>query len=308
MELSQRNINLLINNYIPFINEISIDFNYDENIKHLLFVIVPAFIAKYGVVNEPIILKCFKNVKICIKKHDNNISASYVRNLIKDKDGYKTNKIITINPFSMSSLSKILDNVIHEFNHAVNSINNEIIEEEKEIKIRAGLTYISYNKSDLSLINNKNEIILEELLNTSQTEDILNIIKSFESYDIENSEVSNVIYTISHELGNNNYESDAYYVQKQICLNLINNKTFIPTVNNLRLKGNVSEIPKLFDDVIGRDNCYKKLNELLNDMHLLIIKYDSSKILKNKYLNKIKELANDVTNLIKEYEIKCIFR
>ena len=125
MELNQSNINLLINNYIPFVDEISNKYNYDTNIKHLLYVIVHAFIAKYSPTNELTILNCFKNVKIYIKEHDKNVTASFSRSLINDENGYKTNKIITINPFSLSSLSKILDNIIHEFNHAVNSVNNE---------------------------------------------------------------------------------------------------------------------------------------------------------------------------------------
>ena len=308
MNINQNNINLLFDNYIPFVNEISNEFNYDDNIRHLLYLIVPAFIAKYSPTNEPTILNCFKNVKIYIKEHDKNVTASFSRSLINDENGYKTNKIITINPFSLSSLSKILDNIIHEFNHAVNSVNNEIVEDDKYIKIRSGIAYIKYNKDDLTILDNQDEVVLEEVLNTAQTEDILNIIKSFGDYNIENSEISNTIYTLSHEIGNNNYESDSYYVQKQICFNLINNKTFIPTVNKLRFKGNVDEIPKLFDDVMGSPNNFTKLNKLMNEIHQLLIKYDSNKMLKNKYLNRIKELVNEVNSLIREYELKCIFR
>ena len=41
-----------------------------------------------------------------------------------------------------------------------------------------------------------NALTLEEILNTAQTEDVVNIINSFGNYYIENIELSNALYAL----------------------------------------------------------------------------------------------------------------
>ena len=308
MNIDQSNINQLLNKYIPFVDEISKEYDYSNNIKHLLYIIVPTFVAKYGINNESTVLNCFRKVKIYIKNHGKNVSAAFNRSLKRDGNMYYTDKFITVNSFSTSSLSTILDNFIHEFNHAINSINNEIIIEDKYIKVRTGLTTLNYNRKDLSFIEKSKETVLEELLNTSQTEELLGIIKSFSNYHIENSELSNTLYNLNKELGSDEYTSEAYLYQKNICKILIENKTFTPTMNNLRFKGMITDIPSLFDNVIGEEGSYDKLNEMLSNMHSLIVKYSESRFFKNKYLTKIKSISKDIIRLIDDYDKKCIFK
>lgn len=308
MNLNQDNINPFINKYILFVDELSKEMNYNNNIKHLLYVIVPAFVLKYGINNSSYIESCFKKVKVYIKNsEDKYVTASFNRRLVKEGSSYYTEKYIVVNDFYLSNLSTIIDNFVHEFNHAVNSLNNEIIETDKYIKVRCGIAFLNYQKKDLVFVGKSNENALEEILNTKETEEIINIIKEFVSFKIDNQEFSNLIYTINKEIANN-YVSDAYYYQKTICKSLVNNKTFTPTINNLRFKGNVEDVEKLFDDVIGEKDSYKRLNNLLTDMHTYIIKYSNAKLFKNRYLNKIKSLTKDVNNLILEYDNKCIFR
>ena len=309
MNLNQENINSFINKYISFADSLSKEMNYNNNIRHLLYVIIPAFVCKYGVNNSSFILDCFKKVKIYIRNSENKfVTASFNRRLIKNNCEYYTEKYIVINEFSLSSLSVIIDNIVHEINHAINSLNNEIIETDKYVKVRCGIAFLNYDKKNMKFVGKSEESALEEILNTNQTEEVINIIKSFSNYKIDNQELSLLIYNINREIGNNDFVSDAYYYQKTICKSLIDNKTFTPTINNLRFKGFVLDIPNLFDDIIGRENSYKRLNELLSNMHNYIIKYSNAKLFKNRYLNKIRSLTNDVNNLILEYEKKCIFK
>ena len=309
MNLNQENINSFIDKYVFFVDEISKQFNYSENIKHLLYLIVPAFIVKYGTSNESTILNCFRNVKIYTSNtHDNVVAATFNKVLKKGKDGYYTDKYVMINNYSDSKLPILIDDIVHEFNHAINSFNYEVTYDDKYVKVRTGLSTLNYLKDGLKFVDKSNEITLEEILNTAQTEEIINIINSFNKYYIENEELSNALYALKHEIGQKDYVSDAYAYQKHICKNLINNKTFTPTVNNLRFKGFISDIPNLFDNVIGRDGSYDKLNLLLTDMHKLIIKYSKAKFFKERLLSKIRGKANDVSTLIKEYEEKCIFK
>lgn len=309
MNLNQDNINSFLNKYIMFVNEISDMFKYDVNIRHLLYLIVPAFIVKYGVNNESTVLRCFREVIIYVKSGRNNVvTASFNRILKKDSNGYYTSKIVMINNYSLSSFIEVFDNIVHELNHAVNSINNEISYDDNIIKIRTGLSTLNYKKSDLTYINKSDEVVLEEILNTSQVEEIIDIINSFSKFHIDNIELSNALYALKKEMGGSKYKSSAYSFQKHICSDLINNKTFAPTINNLRFKGFTSDISSLFDDVIGSSGSYKRLNKLLTEIHDLIVKYMDSKLLKKYYLSKIKDKALSVSSLIKEYESKCIYK
>ena len=303
MNINQNNINLLFNNYISFVDDLSRKNNYNDNVKNLLYILIPAFISKYGVGKEPQILNTFENILINIKEE-----SIFTRELIKEQNEYKTNKTITIKPFTISSLSKILDSTVSLFNKAVNSINEEIIEDDNYIYVREGLNYYIYNKKDLSFIKKNDNNVFEELLNISQCEEILKIIASFKNYEIENNDISSFIYELNYEFDNILLESNAYYVQKQICYNLMNSKLLIPSVNKYRFKGNIKEIEKKFDDVLRKPNSYKKFNELLNNIHELIIKCDENKSLEDEYLNDIKELVKELTDIVKEYELKSIFR
>ena len=308
MELTQRNINLLLNNYIPFVDEISDDNRYSDNIRHLLYIIVPGFIAKYSPTKEPIVLKCFSDVKININPLNKTTLASFERNIKKVGEECITDKCITISPFEITSISDVLDTIIYEFNHALNSINNEIKIDSDYIKVRTGLSYLNYNKDNLAYVNRTDETVLEELLNTVQTEEIVNLIKSFGDFEIENEKIANTIYTVCSELKNKKIASNAYQFQRQVCAYLMDNKTFIPTVNKLRLKGTIEDVQIMFDDVIGKPNSFKQLNKLLTEMYDEILKYGSNTDLEKVHLNRIMELAKEVTKLIKEYEIKRIFR
>ncbi len=309
MDLTQENINLFLNKYIEFVNQISSENNYENNIKHLLYLIVPAFVYKYGINNESSILECFEKVKIYTTNEKNEyVKATFNRILKKDINGYYTEKYIMINDYSLTDLPSLIDDIIHEFNHAINSINNEITYDDKYIYVRTGLSKVVYDKETLKHLKNGNEVALEEILNTSQTEEIMNILNYFGDFKIENYELNSMLHALKNEIGVEPYKSNAYQYQKYICDELINNKTFTPTISNLRLKGFIEDIPNLFDNVIGRENSYKRLNSLLTEMHELIIKYSNAHFFKKNILNKIRSKSNDIIGLIKEYDDKTIFK
>ena len=75
--------NFDFNRYISFVDEISNDMNYPNSIRHLLYVVVPAFIINYGIENERLILECFRKTKIYLSNNipDNNVIL--IENYIK---------------------------------------------------------------------------------------------------------------------------------------------------------------------------------------------------------------------------------
>ncbi len=294
------------NNYINFVDRISKENNYEANIRHLLYVIVPAFILKYD--NEHTILKCFEEIKIHLSNNeDPRVTASFNRVLTRRGDELYTEKRVIINQYKTASLTNLIDSIVHEYNHAVNSYNNEILVKEDKIKVRTGLSYLVYDKN-LNFLYRSKELALEEVINTSQTEEIINIINSFDYNDVDNSEFSNFLYALKHEIKKDKYQSLAYHFESQITEVLINNKTFTPTVNSLRYKGFIEDIPNMFDNVIGRKGSYKTLNNLLEEVSSLIIKYSKAKFFKRFILNKLFDRTQKIKLLIEEYDNNSIFR
>ena len=309
MILTQDNINSFLNKYITFVNKISDYYNYDNNIRHLLYLIVPGFVAKYGISNEKSILVCFEKVRIYISgTEDNTVTATFNRILRRNGNNYYTEKYVVLNQYKKASFTNMFDNIIHEFNHAVNSLNNEISLDDKYIKLRTGLCYLVYDRKNMRFLYKSNESFLEEVINTEQTEEIINIINSFGNYTIENVEFNNTLHVLKNEIVGNNYISDSYAFQSLVCDILMKNKNFYTTISNLRFKGFVNDIPIMFDGIIGKNGSYQYLNVLLKKIYNLQIKYSKSLFFKKIILNKIKLKAQELLSIIKEYDNKCIYK
>ena len=313
MNIDQVNINELLNKYIEFTNNISEKNNYPNNIKHVLYLIIPAFVIKYGLKHENMILGCFEKIKIHISdKENNNCTAYFTRVMKQNPEGvtpkYYTVKAVVLNQYKSASLIDMFDNVIHEFNHAINSMINEIKFDEKTVSMRTGLSYMTYKANDFShIIDKTKDITLEEIINTKQTEDVINIIRSFSKYEVHNEEFNNAFYAINHSI-EGEYTSNAYYLESFICKELMKNKTFIPTIENLRINGNVDDIAGWFDNITGQNGSYNKLTELLEEILKEEEKLATAKWFKNLKISKIRDKMHQVMNIIQEYENNCIFK
>ena len=293
--------NKIIEREKDFIERISNKYNYDSNIRHLLYLIIPAFIIKYGIDKEKLILNTFENIKIISSKRiDERVLAYYVSVPVLENNKYITKKNMVIQNYNNISLISLLDNLVHEFNHAVNSYLNEIKETKNYLYIRTGLTNRVYRKDNLTFIKKEDSYILEEIINTKQTNDIINIIKSF---DNDNS----TIYAINSET-ENKYNSNSYYLQSYITKEILNNRTFISTLENLRLNGEIEEIENWFDNIIGKDNSYKTFIKELNEIHELEIEYSKKKIFKVFTLNKIKDKSNSIMRMVNKFNSSVNFK
>ena len=282
------------------IDEICTKYNYDSNIRHLLEIIIPAFIIKYGVSKERLILNVFRDIKITSNKRESKIiRAYYLSTPVKINNEYKTNKSIVINNYHNIGLVELLDNLVHEFNHAINSYLNEIKITNKYIMLRTGLTYRIYNK-DLTFAKKDNSYLLEEIINTKQTEDIINIIKEFDSNDP-------TIYAINSET-EHSYNSNAYYLQSYICKEILNNRTFISTLEKLRITGEVYDINNWFDSIIGTKGKYKELNKLLNEVYDLEMSLVNKKLFKKMTIIKIREKVKDIMRIIEDFNYNVNFK
>ena len=85
-------------------------------------------------------------------KENKVVTAYYSSTPIKVDNEYKTKKIMVIQNYNNIGLIDLLDNLVHEFNHAINSYINEIKETKNYIYLRTGLTYRIFRKDDLSFV------------------------------------------------------------------------------------------------------------------------------------------------------------
>ena len=296
--------NLVIEREKHYIDEICDKYNYDSNIRHLLYIIIPAFIIKYGINKEKLILNTFRDIKIKISNNESKtIRAYYYSKPIKKEDQFITQKYMVIQNYKKIGLIELLDDLVHEFNHAINSYVNEVIVSDY-LYLRTGLSLRKYNKSNLSFVDKDKSFILEEIINTKQTEDIINIIKGF---DPNNRSISNTIYSINSET-NHKYNSDSYYLQSYICREILNNRTFISTLENLRINGEIYDIDRWFDDIMGKKGKYRELIDLLYEVYNLEIEYSKRKYFKKMVLSKIRDNYRSIMRIIETFNNNVIFR
>ena len=297
--------NLVIEKEKAFIDQISDRYEYDDNIRHLLYIIIPAFVIKYGIKNESLILNTFRDIRIIkSEKQDKYVKAYYSSHPVYENGEYSTVKFMVIQNYNKISLIDLLDNLVHEFNHAVNSYRDEIRVTKNYIYLRTGLTYRVYKKDPLTFVRKDPSYLLEEIINTKQTEEVINIIKSF---DFENRDISNTIYAINNET-DHKYNSNSYYLESYACKQILENRTFINTLANLRLVGEVFNITKWFDDITGQEGSYKELISLLNKIYDLEKEYVDRKLFKSLTLGKIRETSRKIMRIVETFNNNVNYR
>lgn len=299
------NYNAVIEREKSFIDKICDNYNYDSNIRHLLYLIIPAFIIKYGTNKERLILNTFEDIRIVISnKKDNYVKAFYSSKIIHVNDQYKTLKYMVIQNYEKISLIDLLDNLVHEFNHAINSAVNEIKVTKNYIYLRTGLTFRIYSKDSLNFVKKDSSYLLEEIINTKQTEEIINIIKQFDNLD---KSLDNTVYAINAETSHK-YNSNSYFLESYVCKQILENRTFINTLANLRINGEVYDIQKWFDDIIGKDGTYKELIKLLNDIYNLEMEYSKKKAFRMFIIRKIDNVFHKIMNIVETFNNNVNFK
>ena len=308
MNLNDNTINGLFEYTVSYVENNLNKYNYNNDIKHLLYIIIPAFIIKYGFENRNKITKAFDEVPVIInEKEEKNHQAYYASIPILLNNQIKVEKHIVINRYKYKSLIELIDNIVHEYNHAVNSCINNLKSDDKYIYLRTGLMYIKYNKTNYTDTSKDDAYILEEIINTKQTEEIIDIINSFNNYNIENIAIKTTLYNVKTYI-KMNYSSEAYLLQSTLCRELMNNKTLITVLSNIRFLGNIEDIPYFFDNITGIKNSYNKLIKLLNESVKFENEYSKTKIFKKRKLRKIKEIYYEVKDIIDTFNTNYHFK
>lgn len=306
MKYNEKQLEIIFNKYISFVD--NLNFKYDSKINNLLYLIIPAFIIKYGLEYEKVILNTFKSVPIIIDDIGNkNIPASYVCVPSYKNDELILTKGVIIHDYKDSNLVGLLDSLVHEYNHALNSALNPFKFDENTLHIRTGLSNFNYDKNTLKLQKKDDAYILEEVLNTNQTEEIINIIHNFKKYSFIDSKINTAIYILDNHI-DTSFKSDSYYLENFLSKEILKNRTFISTLSKLRIEGSVEDIGYWFNNITGIDNSYNKLIEYLLKANELTKKKNKTIFGKNRTINKLKELYKNILEIINTFNNNCNFK
>lgn len=304
---NQTFMNQLVLEEIKFSNKIADGYHYPDNITHLLYLIVPAFILKYGISNKMLVENCFENVPILIQdKQDKMYQAYYFSKPILKDNQYKIVKGVVLNNYQNISLMQMIDNLVHEFNHAINSMKNEMLVDDT-IRIRNGLVYHYFDKENLSYLRKNEFTLLEEVINTKETEMIIDIIRSFSTYTFTDSSINTTLYSIYHSV-DSNYHSNSYLLESIICRKLLDNKTFSSTVESLRFQGEIDELTHFFDGITGKDGSLIELVHCLEGVTKLQLELVNTKWFKKYKINKIKDINTKALKIIKLFDQNTIYK
>lgn len=306
MNYSLEQLDIIFNKYISFVDNLKYD--YSDKIKNLLYLIIPGFIIRYGINNEKIILDSINNILINVSNSNTKNLKAYYTCIPK----YKDNKLITIKNITINNLNNLdmislLDSLIHEFNHAVNSYNNNLRYDDNYVYIRTGLCNFVYSKNSLDFIKKEKAYILEEVLNTKQTEEIIDIIHGFKKNTFKNPKINTAIYILDNHI-NKSYVSESYQIENLFLKQLINNKTFISTLSNLRLKGEINHIADWFDDITGIKNSYNELIDILYELSNIELKNHKFKFMEKRWKNNISNLYQKELEIINVFNKNCNFK
>ena len=85
-------------------------------------------------------------------------------------------------------------------------------------------------------------------------------------------------------------------------------KTFISTLENLRINGEVYDINNWFDNIIGTEGSYKEFITLLNDVFDLELEYSRRKVFKSILLGKIKDESLKIMRIVDTFNNNVNFR
>lgn len=306
MNYSLEQLDVIFNKYINFVDNLK--YNYSDKIKNLLYLIIPGFIIRYGINNEKIILDAVNNILINISNSSTKSIKAYYTCIPKYKDDkIITSKNITISDFNNLDMISLLDSLIHEFNHAVNSYNNNLNYDDNYVYIRTGLCNFIYSRDSLNFIKKDKAYILEEVLNTKQTEEIINIIHSFKKYKFKNPKINTAIYILDNHI-NKSYVSESYQIENLFLKELISNKTFISTLSNLRLKGEIKYIADWFDDITGIKNSYNELIDILYKLSNVESKTFKFKFMEKRWRRNISSLYQRELEIINIFNKNCNFK
>ena len=197
------------------------------------------------------------------------------------------------------SINKILNIFIHEMNHLIKGYKNGHKQHEDKNKIyysiRSGINYYvcEYEKNTERLIEETYNEAFDEAINTIQTTEIIQDIKSLDGI-IPDKRIQKFLNRLDKDFMEKDY---GYEIIVPIVRKLWNIEKFKTLIENNIVEGKIDVIVKEIDNLLG-ENSYENIGITLDNIYIL----DSDK--KNK--EKLDEEIEYMNNIIKMYKEKVL--
>lgn len=261
---------------MTLIEDIKIKNDLNNEEYELLKIAYELFCAYYK--DKTLIENVFKNIPLFIKKEKGKVKALYARRIYKKGKDIRTKAKIVIRKNDINDLNDLLDEVVHEYNEAINTYNNELDIDNNQVVARRGLELKVMTKR---LKTNKIfNTLLEEVINAYQSEEILSLLKD-DDFNIENN-----VNTVK-------YRKESFLIK-----DLLNNSSFMKSLNQARLTGNIKEFEQTIYDKFKVKNFLFKLNNLLEESNSLEKSFKKKEIFKFIIKRKLEVNRDRINNLI----------
>ena len=95
---------------------------------------------------------------------------------------------------------------------------------------------------------------------------------------------------------------------EQVFEAVLENKTFISTLNILRISGDIEDIESWFDNITFQKNSFKQLNNYLKEITILEKKLEIQTLFKQVTINKIKTYIDKIIQIINLFNNNCNYK
>lgn len=264
---------------MSFIDDIAKKYDYGEEEKKIIKVAYDLFVNYYE--NQKRIEDVLENVPFFIKKEKGSVKALFARRIYKKDKKYATKSKIVIRKADVFNLNDLLDEVVYQYNEAINSYKNELTIEKDKVIVRRGIELKILSKS-LKTEKIYNSLI-EGAINSFQSEEILQRL----------TKQQNKLYNIK---GNENYLK--YQKERHFLKPILKSEDLMNIINNARIEGHIDSLEDKFYELTKVQNFFYKINNLLEENNLLETRYKSTKILKSFYNKKLKNNRLKINSLM----------
>lgn len=164
-----------------------------------------------------------------------------VKNLKTNKYSIKRTMYVD---YSLTDMTRLIESIVHQMNHVVNSIYNPIVNKKLVgLGSRMGIAVDHFSSRYCDLLD------LEEVFSKLQSEEIMSRIIEFSFFDIAVPGVSEVLDDVFHNIGKMDESEDDYFTE--IVRPLYQNAQFNQVLVDRRLSGKLTGIREEFDGRVG---------------------------------------------------------
>lgn len=298
--MENNKFNKLLNEKYYLLKDVAKKYDYKEELLDMITYVYVSFYMDFGKVVDLPLYDLFNQVRIIYEV--GNVSEIAERNgfgNMSDGDAAVTIFTPNLKVFQDQSLKQNpqtillgthvndhfatptlkLEMVTHEIRHALMGYyNTNKLLDDITYYMRSGLQESFYTKDDTTkegFILKQQGTILDEVLNTYISELLVNRIKSFSKYNIENGNLRGYLKTIKTSQPDGNYRSIGHHNDVKLFYPVLQQQMFINLVNQHQFDGDLDIIKDFIESIT--DKCsYNELCALLDNISMNNLNYEKA--------------------------------